>query len=389
MLTASRRRKALVTFAAFCLVTAALLLATRMGLLDAYFGKGPRLSAGDFPAGVSAPGGSVASVPLRPTRLGFTPRGSSSALLIATGGAVPSDVAPPAPSGKGLLKSAYALDAVGVAFSREEDLRKALSLGVDRGGVDLAAVSVDRLAAWASRLRDAAPRTVLLLGRSQGQEALAAVGAPDLPSLRGKRLAVDPQGSAYYFALWLLSRAALSITDVQWVDLPSTLEAGPALREGRAEAVVGYKGDAESAAKDRGGTLVATSADAPHLLATVLVVRGDFAARYPDAVRRVVRGLLDAASAVQREPAAGARALGEVAPYLGDPLEAISSDPPSGLTENLAFFGLAGEAPVTYRELWESAANLWSRIGVMREAGPLPSETTDLGVLRSISEPRH
>ena len=33
------------------------------------------LSPGDFPAGVTAPGGDIASVPLRPTLVGFTPRG--------------------------------------------------------------------------------------------------------------------------------------------------------------------------------------------------------------------------------------------------------------------------------------------------------------------------
>src|SRR5713101_5810136 len=45
-----------------------------------------KLSSGDFPAGVSAPLGDIASVPLRPTLIGFTPRGSSAALLLATGG---------------------------------------------------------------------------------------------------------------------------------------------------------------------------------------------------------------------------------------------------------------------------------------------------------------
>ena len=61
------------------------------------------------------------------------------------------------------------------------------------------------------------------------------------------------------------------------------------------------------AARDRGGKVLATTADAPHLLATVLVARGDFAARYPDAVRRVLRGLLDAGQGVLKDPAAGAR----------------------------------------------------------------------------------
>ncbi|HZH04247.1 MAG TPA: ABC transporter substrate-binding protein, partial [Myxococcaceae bacterium] len=225
----------------------------------------------------------------------------------------------------------------------------------------------------------------LLLGRSQGQEALAAVGAPDLSSLQGRRLAVDPQGSGAYFALWLLSRAGLGAQDVRWVDLPSSLHAGPVLREGRADAVVGLRGDVERAALDRGGAVLATTADAPHLLATVLVARGDFAARYPDALRRVIRSLLDAAAIIQREPALGAQPLGEVAPYLGDPTEAVSSDPPAGLRENLAFFAISGEAPVTYAELMESASALWFKVGVAHAAAARPQETADLAVLRSLA----
>jgi ABC-type nitrate/sulfonate/bicarbonate transport system substrate-binding protein len=330
-----------------------------------------RLSAGDFPAGVSAPVGEVASVPLRPTRIGFTPRGSSSALLLA----------------RGLLKSAYALESEAVVFGKEEELRKALAFGGERGGVDLAAISVDRLAQWAGSLRDAAPRTVLLLGRSRGQEALAAVNTPDLAGLKGKRLGVYSQSSSLYFALWTLSRAGMGQGDVRWVDLGSNLEAGAALREGRADAVVGLTADVEAAARDRGGRVLATTADAPHLIATVLVARGDFLARYPDAVRRVLRGLLDAASAVQKDSAEAARMLGEVAPYLGDPLEAIRIAPPATLKENLSFFGLSGEAPVTYDELFASSAQLSVKVGKV-SAAPSAEESRDLAALRYVALPR-
>src|SRR5262249_32003884 len=149
--------------------------------------------------------------------------------------------------------------------------------------------------------------------------------------------------SAYYFGLWALSRARLGVGDVQWTDLDSDQEAGKALREGKVDAVLGLLADLELAARDRGGKVLTTSQDAPHLMATVLVTRGEFAARYPDAIRRVIRGLLDAAANVMRDPAESARLLGEVAPSLGDPIEAIKNAPPSTVRENLAFFGLSGE----------------------------------------------
>jgi len=190
-----------------------------------------------------------------------------------------------------------------------------------------------------------------------------------------------------YFALWLLMRAGLGVQDVRWVDLGSSLDAGLALREGRADAVVGLRGDVEAATADRGGKVLASTADAPHLLATVLVVRGEFAARYPDGVRRTIRGLLDAAAATLRDPVPAARLLGEVAPSLGDPRDAVRAEPPATLRENLAFFGIAGQAPVTYDELFQSAAALEARIGRTPPA-PAAEDTRDVTVLRSLGEGR-
>jgi ABC-type nitrate/sulfonate/bicarbonate transport system substrate-binding protein len=315
--------------------------------------------------------------------VGFTPRGSAASLLLATGGVAGEGQGRPA----GLLRTSYSLDARAVVFARPTELRKALQDGAERGGVDMAALTVDRVASWILPLRDAAPRVVLLLARSQGADALGAVGVTGLPELKGHRVAVATAGPGQYFALWLLMRAGLGMRDVRWVDLPSVLDAGLALREGRADAIVGLRGDVEAATADRGGKVLATTADAPHLIATVLVVRGEFAARYPDGVRRIIRGLLDAAAATARDPVPAARLLGEVAPSLGDPSEAVHGEPPATLRENLAFFGIAGQAPVTYDELFQSVAALESRIA-RSPPPPAAEDTRDVTVLRSLGEGR-
>lgn len=381
------KRSGLIVLSLVLALVGAFVLASRWGYVDRgvrrFYGRSDpstRLSAGDFPAGVSAPVGDVASVPLRPTLIGFTPHGGSAALLLAASSTAGT-------KREGLFKTAYALDAKAVVFANEGELRKALSAGGENGGVDLAAVTVDRLAEWGGSLWDAAPRTLLLLSRSRGQEALAAVGASSITELKGKRLGVCRQCSTSFFALWLLSRAGLGWGDVTWVDLPSAQQAGSALREGRADAVVGFAAELEPAAKDRGGKILATSSDAPHLLATVLVARGDFAARYPDAIRRVIRGLLDAGASVARESSEGAKCLGEVAPYLGDPADAIRGAPPASMKDNLAFFGLAGEAPVTYDELYASAAALAVKLG-RSKAAMRAEDTRDLGPLKYVHETR-
>jgi ABC-type nitrate/sulfonate/bicarbonate transport system substrate-binding protein len=391
---AVKRGSGLYVFAALAALALAWLGASRAGYLDRLQARflprtvpPVRLSPGDFPAGVAAPVGDIASVPLRPTLIGFTPRGSAAALLLATGGASSPDAEPLPDRPNGFFQSAYALDARAVLYPRDSDVRDALAKGAEQGGVDMAIISVDRLAHWSQSLRDAAPRTVLLVGRSRGQEAFAAVGVDKVAELRGKRIAAYDQSSAYYFSLWLLSRSGLSLRDVHWVDLPSTLDAGRALREGRADAAVGLTGDLELAARDRGGRLLSTTVDVPHLVSSVLVVRGDFAARFPDAVRRVIRGLLDSGAAVMRDSERAARLLGEVAPYLGDPRDAIESAPPATLQDNLAFFGLAGEAPVTYDELFQSAGALFMKVGQLKSV-PRAEDTRDLGALKYVSEAR-
>ena len=136
--------------------------------------------------------------------------------------------------------------------------------------------------------------------------------------------------------------------------------------------------------REKGGALVSSTADAPHLLATVLAVRGDFDARYPDAVRRLVRGALDANAQALRDPGPAAKVLGLLAPRLGDPADALQACPPASLQENLGFFGLSGESPVTYGVLFQSAAALGVKLG--QSSAPVdPQDTADLDSLKYVA----
>ena len=362
----------------FVLVAVGAVAANQLGYVEKVrnrlYGRTPRLSAGDFPAGVMAPTDDVVMIPARPIVLGVVPRGSIASLLWAAGDA----------DHPGLFRTGYAIDVRVVTFPREEELRRALIRGADNGGVDLAVVPVSTLAMSASLLRDAAPRVVMLQGRSRGHEVLVGKGITRLQELSGKRIGVEDRSAAWYLVLWGLSRAGLSLRDVQVVDLDDALGAGNALREKRFDAVAGIATNVGPVAQEVGATRLTSTADAPHLLASVVVARGDFAARYPDAIRRFIRGALDANAQVNRDPGEAARVLGDRVPELGDPTEAISSAPPSTLKDNLAFFGVQGESPVTYRELFESAAALNQKLFGAPPA-PDAEDTTDLGALRYVA----
>lgn len=366
----------------FLLVLAAgSVVASRRGLVDRardrLWGRAPRLSPGDFPAGVMAPIDDVVRIPTRAMVIGLVPRGSSSALLWAAGDS----------ERVGLFRAGYAIDVKVQRFERQEELRKALVRGGENGGVDLAAFSVSSVAMSASLLHDASPRVVMLLGRSRGQEVVVGKGLGALQELAGKRVGVEERGSAWYLLLWSLSRVGLSLRDVKVVPLHGAYSAGAALKTGEVDAVAGLLGDVEPAAREVGAHQLASTADAPHLMATVLVTRGDFAARYPDAIRRVIRGVLDANAQVLKDRSEAARVLGALAPQLGDPMEAIGAAPPATLKENLAFFGIADEAPVTYAELFKSAAELNQKLFGAPPA-PEPEDTADLGALKYVATPQ-
>ena len=324
-----------------------------------------------------APVDDVVRIPTRAMIIGLVPLGSSASLLWAAGDA----------ERVGLFRAGYAIDVKVQRFEREEELRKALIRGGENGGVDLAAMSVSSMAMSASLLHEAAPRVVMLLGRSRGQEVVVGKKLTSLQELVGKRVGVEDRGSAWYLLLWSLSRVGLSLRDVKVVPLDGAFSAGAALKRDDIDAVAGLLGDVDPVGHELGAHQLTSTADAPHLLATVLVARGDFAARYPDAIRRVIRGVLDANGQVLKDRTDGARVLGTLAPQLGDPMEAIDAAPPATLKENLAFFGIADEAPVTYAELFKSAAELNQKLFGAPPA-PEPEETAEMGALKYVATPQ-
>lgn len=360
------------------LLAAFAVTATRLGWVERVrerlYGPAPRLAAGDFPAGVMAPIDDVVKIPGRAMVVGLVPHGSEAPILWAAGDS----------ERVGLFRAGYAIDVRVSRFDREEALRRALIAGGENGGVDLAVLPVSSVAMSASLLRNANPRVIMLVGRSRGQEVLVGKGLTHMAELAGKRVAVEDRSGPWYLLLWALSRAGLSLRDVQLVPLDSAFSAGAALREGKADAVAGLVGDVSPAAKEVGAQPLATTADAPHLMATVLVARGDFAARYPDAIRRFLRGALDANAQVVKDRTEAARVLGTLAPQLGDPMEAISLAPPATLKDNLAFFGVQDEAPVTWTELFNSAASLNQKLFNAPPA-PAAEDTADLGALKYVA----
>ncbi|MGI5864819.1 MAG: ABC transporter substrate-binding protein [Myxococcales bacterium] len=324
----------------------------------------------DFPAGAAAAVDDLASIPSRPVRVAALPRGSTATLLLTS-------------DGPGFRKEAPASRAFGVdleltLLQEEGALLDVLRRGGDNGGADAIVLSVDRLALLAAELREARPQAVLLISRPRGYEVIAAAaGIDQVPALKGKRIAVPEACGALYFLTWRLAQALLHPSSVEIVPAASSAEAARLFRESKVDAAVGLAPDFVGPVRELGGAFVASTADAPHLLAHVLVFRGDFIARYPDAPRRLARAVLDRAELLAVDPTEGARALARHEALVAEalnPFTALKLDPPATLAENLAFFGIRGDTPVRFADLYASALKVWRKLGKPIESfeDPLP-----------------
>ena len=329
-----------------CLATALLGFALGRGLLRK---NTTQLFAGDFPPGVTAPFDAVVKVPLRPTVIGIIPRGDVAPLILAA-------------KDPSLFQSACAIDVRLTIFHREEELERALVRGGENQGVDLAALPVSTLALSTKLLRQAAPRVVALLGRSRGQEVFVSRRARSPSELAGEKVAVEVGSASYYLLLWTLSRVGLGLDDILIVPLGSTFDAAEQLTQGKSDSAVGYIGNLLSNSGSMGEKVLSSTSDAPNLVANVLAARGEYLARYPDGIRRILRCLLLANQSALKDSSDAARALGDAAPEVGDPVEAMGASPPASLKDNEVFFGLAPDAPVTFQELYRSAAMLGTRL---------------------------
>ena len=143
------------------------------------------------------------------------------------------------------------------------------------------------------------------------------------------------------------------------------------------------------AASDSLHTL-ATTADAPLLSPIVLVVRGDFAARYPETVRRLARAVLAAGTLAADTPLPAARRLLERFPWVTDPRKMLALEPSASLADNKAFFGLSKSPahPVPYGELFSSMLRVLEVSGA-GGAAALDISPEDVfwdGPLKSLSE---
>ncbi|MCL2626214.1 MAG: hypothetical protein FWD46_05305 [Cystobacterineae bacterium] len=339
--------------------------------------QGPVVEAADFPAGVASPAYERASMVLRPTYLGTTLRGYAAPLLWAAG---------EEGGEEGLWRESFAIEVRTRVFANGTELSKALALGGDNGGVDMAVLSLPTLLLDAPGLKPAVPRVLMLMGWSRGQDILVATQGLHHPGqLRNKRVAVEMWSPGHHLLLWTLSRVGLRLGEIELLELPSALDAGAFLEKGVADAAAGLYGELLPWVLQNKGEFLDSTADVPHLVASVLVARGSFVARYPEVILRVIRGLFDLEQNMARYRKRMLKSFKQQYPNLGKPEQMLQEEPLASMEENLAFFGLRGQAAVGYAELYQSTTALASKL-YERPPAPRVEESLELAPLKRLAK---
>jgi NitT/TauT family transport system substrate-binding protein len=265
--------------------------------------------------------------------------------------------------------------------------RAAFKSGGDKGGVDIMWATVDSFALEYDTIKDLNPVTIMQYDWSRGGDAVAvSKEIQAVADLKNKRIAVAEGTPSHYFALYMLSQADLSTTDVNWVFTSSAIEAAQLFEQGKVDAAVSWSPDVYQAAEGRdGGHILASTKEATALIADVFVARGDFAKEHPDLVAKFVLGWLDGVDQVNKNP-------DPVYPLMVDGFEGIGMDDAKGMlgdvklpsySENLAFFEVTGDQLRGYPDIYQEAQKLWRTLG--KTSGRTdPADTYDTQFLKAI-----
>lgn len=177
------------------------------------------------------------------------------------------------------------------------DLRAALS----SGKIDMYASTYDIF--QTNQGADVPGKGFLLIDESHGADGV--VGADNIKTiadLKGKKLAGEPGLPPYFLLQYLLNKENLSLADISVKDI-ATQDAGAAFTSGSVDAAAIYEPFLSNSLKARKGShLIASSAEAPNILADLLFASDKLTADRPVILKKVAAGWFRALDYIKSNP---------------------------------------------------------------------------------------
>lgn len=249
--------------------------------------------------------------------------------------------------------------------------------------IDLFPNTPDAFAIMAASGQSAGP-VIMALDRSVGGDGIVVnESIRQWSDLSGRTVGYQKGITSHFLFLWLLERHGVPEQSVRQQSLDAG-QAGAAFVAGRLDAAVTWEPWLTQVAQSRRGRVLATSAEAPYLLADVLMVQPEVLARRPEDLRAFMRAWYRAVQYMRQQPADSARILGQA---LGVPPGEIG-----GMLRTVRFFTpteaasyLDGSMPdQSFGGIFQTSIRLYKRAGVINQAAN-PRIAVDTTLLRTIT----
>jgi len=237
-----------------------------------------------------------------------------------------------------------------------------------------AAIATGRLDGWATTVdtfifynaKKIGVKQVLPVDFSNGGEGIVAAGdIKSVTDLKGRTLGAETGSSTYFFMLNLLADHGVSIKDVSLQSMRAG-DAGAAFSAGRLDAAATWD-PWLSKAKERGGHVLASTADLPGLIVDTVAFRSDVIAKRPQDVQNFIKGYFDAYDFWKASPAEAnaimAKALGMKSKDFQESLAGLEF---VSRQDNQRYIGTAS-APGQVNAVIERGIAFYTQAGLLKE----------------------
>ncbi|MDW9646209.1 PhnD/SsuA/transferrin family substrate-binding protein [Sinorhizobium meliloti] len=185
-------------------------------------------------------------------------------------------------------------------FFKEHGIDVSLTTVQDKPST-AAAIATGRLDGWATTVdtfifynaKKLDIKQVLAVDFSKGGEGIIASGdIKTVADLKGRTLGAEEGSSTYFFMLNLLADSGINVKDVKLQSMRAG-DAGAAFAAGRLDAAATWD-PWLSKAKERGGHILASSADEPGLIVDTVAFRSEIIKKRPDDVKNFITAYFEA-----------------------------------------------------------------------------------------------
>lgn len=197
--------------------------------------------------------------------------------------------------GYGLLhlaqqKGYFKEQGVDVSLTTVQD-KPSTAAAIATGRLDGWATTVDTFIFYNAKKLDI--KQVLAVDFSKGGEGIVAAGdIKTVADLKGRTLGAEEGSSTYFFMLNLLADSGVSVKDVKLQSMRAG-DAGAAFAAGRLDAAATWD-PWLSKAQERGGHILASSADKPGLIVDTVAFRSDVIEKRPEDVKNFIKAYFEA-----------------------------------------------------------------------------------------------